>query len=63
VTADVLQGLNDVGFTIGAGASVYWVGEAMGSVDFKDLPEVPEQVASSADDMARAASRLVRALR
>src|SRR5690349_9141597 len=41
VTATVLQALNDVGWTIAAGASDYWVGEAMGKVDFKDLPKVP----------------------
>jgi multimeric flavodoxin WrbA len=63
VTADVLQGLNDVGFTIAAGGSCYWVGEAMGSVDFKDLPTVPDTVAASVADLAHATVHLVRALR
>ena len=33
-SAEVFQALNDVGFTIPAVAACYWVGEAMGSVDF-----------------------------
>jgi multimeric flavodoxin WrbA len=35
--AEMYQALNDVGFTIPAGAGTYWVGEAMGSTDYKDL--------------------------
>ncbi len=35
--AEIFQALSDVGFTIPAGAGTYWVGEAMGSVDYKDL--------------------------
>jgi len=35
--AEIYQALNDVGFTIPAGAGTYWVGEAMGSTDYKDL--------------------------
>lgn len=35
--AEIFQALNDVGFTIPAGAGTYWMGEAMGSVDYKDL--------------------------
>ncbi|WP_313885686.1 flavodoxin family protein [Fodinicola feengrottensis] len=34
VTAEVFQALNDVGFTIAAAASTYWVGEAMKKVDY-----------------------------
>jgi multimeric flavodoxin WrbA len=48
VTATVLQALNDVGWTIPAGASDYWVGEAMQQTDFKDLPNVPDAVARGA---------------
>ena len=36
-TAQLLQALNDVGWTIPAVAACYWVGEAMGKIDFKDL--------------------------
>ena len=35
--AEIYQALNDVGFSIPAGAGTYWVGEAMGSTDYKDL--------------------------
>jgi len=42
-TAEVLQGLNDVGFTVAASASTYWVGEAMQGTDYNDLDETPEK--------------------
>lgn len=45
VAAELFQALNEVGFTIPASASTYWVGEAMGSVDYKDLGHTPETVA------------------
>jgi multimeric flavodoxin WrbA len=45
-SAELFQWLNDVGYTIPATAAVYWVGEAMGSTDFKDLPKTPDKVAS-----------------
>lgn len=44
IVAQVYQGLNDVGFTLPANSCTYWVGEAMGSTDFKDLPSTPEKV-------------------
>jgi multimeric flavodoxin WrbA len=47
VSAEVYQGLNDVGFTIPATAVTYWVGEAMGGTDYKDLDDVPSAVAST----------------
>jgi multimeric flavodoxin WrbA len=48
VTASVFQALNDEGWTIPAGAANYWVGEAMQTTDFKDLPQVPDAVAEGA---------------
>lgn len=39
--ADMMQGLNDVGFSIPAQGGTYWVGEAMQTVDFKDLDRAP----------------------
>lgn len=48
VAATLFQALNDAGWTIAAGASDYWVGEAMQKVDFKDLPRVPEPVSRGA---------------
>jgi multimeric flavodoxin WrbA len=35
--AEIYQALNDLGFTIPAGAGTYWVGQAMASTDYKDL--------------------------
>lgn len=44
-SAEVYQALSDVGFTIPAGGPTYWVGEAMGSIDYQDLSEKPEKTA------------------
>jgi len=57
-TAQLLQGLNDVGWTIPAGGACYWVGEAMQKTDFKDLAEVPEKVTRTAAMLASNASHL-----
>lgn len=40
--AELFQALNDVGFSLAPGAGTYWVGEAMGSVDYQDL-EAPAE--------------------
>lgn len=61
--ADMMQGLNDVGFTLPAQGGTYWVGEAMQTVDFKDLGQVPEPVASTNAGLARNAVHLARMLR
>jgi multimeric flavodoxin WrbA len=63
VFAELAQGLSDVGFTIPASGSAYWVGEAMGSVDFKDLDEVPSGTASSIAEVAKNAAHLAKLLR
>lgn len=47
VSAELFQVLADVGFTIAAGGPSYWVGEAMGSTDYKDLKSVPDVVANA----------------
>ncbi|MFJ4225646.1 flavodoxin family protein [Microbacterium sp. NPDC089695] len=59
----LFQSLNDVGYTIAAQGSVYWNGEAMHTVDYKDLDETPEEVASATATAARNAAHLARALR
>lgn len=58
ISAQLFQALNDVGYTIPAVAACYWVGEAMGSVDFKDLEETPEKVAKTAKMVAGNAAHL-----
>ena len=60
--ADTQQALNDVGFTIPAQGATYWVGEAMQTVDYKDLDSVPEKVASTTAGAARNAAHLARSL-
>ncbi|GGB99583.1 flavodoxin family protein [Cellulomonas carbonis] len=62
-SAEVFQALNDVGFTLAAGAVTYWVGEAMGSVDYKDLDEVPEKVAATTATLASNTAHLARLLK
>lgn len=44
VGAEVLQALFEVGFTIPAGGSTYWVGEAMGSKEYKEFKTPPEVI-------------------
>lgn len=63
VTAGLFQALNDEGWTIPAGGANYWVGEAMQTTDFKDLPEVPEAVAQGAAMLASNAAHLARLLK
>ena len=62
ITADLDQALTDVGFTIPSQGGVYWNGEAMQSVDYKDLPQTPEKVASTTATLARHAAHLARLL-
>ena len=61
--AAMFQALNDVGFTIPANAGVYWVGEAMGSVNYVDLDHIPEKVQEALDMAASNAAHLARALK
>lgn len=56
--AEIAQSLNDTGWTIPAVAACYWVGEAMGSVDFKDLKTTPRKVALTAKMVAGNAAHL-----
>lgn len=63
VGAELYQGLADVGFTIPANGMAYWVGEAMGSTEFKDLDEVPEPVRSTVRTAVANAVHLADALR
>ncbi len=62
VSADVFQGLNDVGFSLAPQAVTYWVGEAMQGTDYQDLDETPEAVASTTRVLAANAVHLARLL-
>lgn len=63
IIADLFQGLNDVGFTIPSQGATYWNGEAMGSVDYKDLEKTPEATAGTTAVVAKNAAHLARLLR
>lgn len=62
VHAESHQALADVGFTIPAAGHPYWVGEAMGSVDFKDLDKTPDKVAQTIRTVASNAVHLAKLL-
>jgi multimeric flavodoxin WrbA len=62
-SAQMFQSLNDTGWTIPAGAACYWVGEAMGRVDFKDLDETPDKVLKTAAITASNAAHLAKLLK
>jgi multimeric flavodoxin WrbA len=63
IMADAYQGLADVGFTIPAQGGTYWNGEAMQGVDYIDLDETPEAVASTTTTAAENAAHLARLLK
>jgi multimeric flavodoxin WrbA len=63
ITADLMQGLDDVGFTIPAQGGTYWNDVAMGGRDYLDLDETPESVASTNATLAENAAHLARLLR
>jgi multimeric flavodoxin WrbA len=56
--AEIFQALNDVGWTIPPIGCCYWVGEAMGSTDFKDLKAVPRVVSKTSTMVAGNAAHL-----
>lgn len=63
VSAELFQALNDVGFTIPSNAVAYWVGEAMGSTNFVDLPKTPEAVTTMVSMLARNTAHLAELLK
>lgn len=63
VTAELYQALADVGFTIPGGSSAYWVGEAMGSVNYIDLDRTPEKLARTIRTLACNAAHLAALLK
>jgi multimeric flavodoxin WrbA len=63
ITADLFQGLNDVGFTVPAQGGTYWNGEAMHTTDLIELDEIPQVVRTTDDTLARNAAHLARSLR
>ena len=62
-SAEIFQALSDVNFTIPAGGPTYWVGEAMGSTDYQDLKEKPENTTQTTKTVAANAAHLARLLK
>lgn len=62
-TALMLQSLVDVGWSVAGGAACYWVGEAMGDIDFKDLKKTPDKVLETAAMTASCAAHLAELLK
>lgn len=63
VSAELYQALADTGWTIPAGGTCYWVGEAMHGTDFQDLDEIPEVVTRTARTLASNTAHLARLLK
>ena len=63
ISADLFQGLNDIGFSLPAHAVTYWNDEAMGGRNYKDLDHTPEAVASSTATLAKNLIHLVSLLK
>jgi multimeric flavodoxin WrbA len=61
--AEINAALNEVGFTIPAGGATYWVGEAMGSKEYKDFAKPPKAVADWTPMLASNAAHLARILK
>lgn len=62
-SAQMFQSLIDTGWTVPAAAACYWVGEAMGDVDFKDLDTTPPKVTETAAMTASNAAHLATILK
>ena len=62
VSAELYQTLLDVGFSVPANALTYWVGEALGDKDYKDLVRTPKPVAEMTKTLAANVTHLARLL-
>ncbi len=62
VTAEVFQALNDVGFTIAAAGSTYWVGEAMNKLDYDEAGPKPDTTGAATKTLAANTAHLARLL-
>ncbi|WP_225802689.1 flavodoxin family protein [Streptomyces sp. NK15101] len=63
VSADLFQGLDDVGFSLAPNAVTYWVGEAMQGTDYQDLDKTPEKTEATTATLAANTAHLARLLR
>ena len=63
VSAELFQCLLDVGFAIPPHALTYWVGEALGETDYKDLMRTPKPVAQMTQMLAANVAHMARLLK
>jgi multimeric flavodoxin WrbA len=63
VAAELFQALNDVGFSLAPSAVTYWVGEAMGDVNYVDLKHAPRKTAEATRMLASNTAHLARLLK
>ncbi|MDX2560884.1 NAD(P)H-dependent oxidoreductase [Streptomyces sp. TX20-6-3] len=63
VSAELFQGLNDVGFSLAPNAVTYWVGEAMQGTDYQDLDKTPEKTGATTKTLAANTAHLARRLK
>ena len=61
--AELTQALTEVGFTSPPGAVTYWVGEAQGDKEYKDLVRTPKAVAETTAMLASNTAHLARLLK
>ena len=63
VSAELLQGMFELGFSVPPGGAAYWVGEAMGSVNYVDLTQTPPALADWLPHIASNTAHLARLLK
>jgi multimeric flavodoxin WrbA len=61
--AELIQAMTEVGFTCPAGSVTYWVGEAQGDKEYKDLVKTPKAVADTTAMLASNTAHLARLLK
>jgi multimeric flavodoxin WrbA len=61
--AEIIQALTEIGFSVAAGGVTYWVGEAMGSKEYKDFKKPPKAVAQWTRMLASNTVHLARLLK
>src|SRR3954447_803626 len=61
--AKLIQAMTEVGFSCPAGGVTYWVGEAQGDKEYKDLLRTPKVVAETTAMLASNAAHLARLLK
>jgi multimeric flavodoxin WrbA len=61
--AELIQAMTEVGFSCPAGGVTYWVGEAQGDKEYKDLARPPKAIANTTAMLAANAAHLARLLK